>query len=165
MPEPESGALPTWLHPNTDETVFAAGGAKSHAATALGWAGRTRTYEMPESKSGALPTWLQPNTRQIAVQTVMPAIKQMGWVVGFEPTTSGTTIRRSNQLNYTHHSGPPKSRLFSGTKKLYHNNLRVSTIFLRKCKKYHFFCHTMVVWPHFGGIIQGKCTIFCRERL
>ncbi len=22
--------------------------------------------------------------------------------MGFEPTTSGTTIRRSNQLNYTH---------------------------------------------------------------
>lgn len=26
-----------------------------------------------------------------------------GWVVGLEPTTFGTTIRRSNQLNYTHH--------------------------------------------------------------
>lgn len=26
-----------------------------------------------------------------------------GWLMGFEPTTSGTTIRRSNQLNYSHH--------------------------------------------------------------
>ena len=25
------------------------------------------------------------------------------WLMGFEPTTSGTTIRRSNQLNYSHH--------------------------------------------------------------
>lgn len=27
----------------------------------------------------------------------------IGWMMGFEPTTSGTTIRRSNQLNYNHH--------------------------------------------------------------
>ena len=29
--------------------------------------------------------------------------RNMGWVTGFEPATSGTTIRRSNQLSYTHH--------------------------------------------------------------
>jgi hypothetical protein len=28
----------------------------------------------------------------------------MGWMTGFEPATSGSTIRRSNQLSYTHHS-------------------------------------------------------------
>src|SRR5207247_9340073 len=27
----------------------------------------------------------------------------MGWMRGFEPPTSGSTIRRSNQLSYTHH--------------------------------------------------------------
>ena len=29
----------------------------------------------------------------------------MGWVVGFEPTTFGTTIRRSTKLSYTHREG------------------------------------------------------------
>ena len=28
----------------------------------------------------------------------------LGWMTGFEPATSGSTIRRSNQLSYTHHS-------------------------------------------------------------
>ena len=28
----------------------------------------------------------------------------LGWMTGFEPATSGSTIRRSNQLSYTHHT-------------------------------------------------------------
>ena len=27
---------------------------------------------------------------------------RFGWITGFEPATSGTTIQRSNQLSYTH---------------------------------------------------------------
>lgn len=30
----------------------------------------------------------------------------MGWEMGFEPTIFGTTIRRFNQLSYTHHMRP-----------------------------------------------------------
>ena len=33
----------------------------------------------------------------------------VGWVMGLEPTTPGTTIRCSNQLSYTHHkNGTPE---------------------------------------------------------
>ncbi len=30
-------------------------------------------------------------------------VELLGWMTGFEPATSGSTIRRSNQLSYTHH--------------------------------------------------------------
>jgi hypothetical protein len=38
----------------------------------------------------------------------------MGWMTGFEPATSGSTIRRSNQLSYTHHTGWRKLILAKG---------------------------------------------------
>ena len=38
----------------------------------------------------------------------------VGWKVGFEPTTLGTTIRYSNQLSYIHHLiAAAKIELFS----------------------------------------------------
>ena len=33
----------------------------------------------------------------------MITMVNMGWEMGFEPTIFGTTIRRFNQLSYTHH--------------------------------------------------------------
>ena len=62
-----------------------------------------------ESKSLALPLGYTPVCRssenKVRAGAMAPALALfiMGWVMGFEPTTPGTTIRCSNQLSYTHH--------------------------------------------------------------
>ena len=65
---------------------------------------------MRESKSLALPLGYTPvsdqgkkNSRRAGAKLRPFRLKNMGWVMGFEPTTPGTTIRCSNQLSYTHH--------------------------------------------------------------
>ena len=59
-------------------------------------------------KVPCLTTWLHPYLgaqKRIEPEPMAPALRliHLGWVMGFEPTTPGTTIRCSNQLSYTHH--------------------------------------------------------------
>ena len=59
-------------------------------------------------KVPCLATWLHPCVvpkHKVRAGAKAPALCliHVGWVMGFEPTTPGTTIRCSNQLSYTHH--------------------------------------------------------------
>ena len=64
-------------------------GAKASGRTCLRWI--SQWLAVPPNQSAKLPARYRG--------------RGMGWMTGFEPATSGSTIRRSNQLSYTHHGG------------------------------------------------------------
>ena len=69
------------------------------------WQGRLDSNQrMRESKSLALPLGDAPmRGKKQGTGGYPDPLVVLGWEMGLEPTTPGTTIRCSNQLSYTHH--------------------------------------------------------------
>lgn len=64
---------------------------------------RTRFFGTnPNLKRGRTPNR---QGRSRAIRPVIYGKRKKGWMTGFEPATSGTTIQCSNQLSYTHRVG------------------------------------------------------------
>ena len=70
-----------------------------------GWDGRTRTYNI-RVKVWCVTVTLHP-TIDLGREAGIAGLPHfLGWEMGLEPTTPGTTIRCSYQLSYTHHLEP-----------------------------------------------------------
>ena len=71
-------------------------------------------------KVPCLTTWLHPCVRRQkeGPEPLLRPFSLMGWEMGLEPTTLGTTIRCSNQLSYTHHSRQISSKRGAGMVRL-----------------------------------------------
>ena len=78
-------------------------------------------------KVPCLTTWRHPNI-VVSVGKINKGLGSspnplffLGWVMGLEPTTPGTTIRCSNQLSYTHHvHGDENQITFPAFKRKWH---------------------------------------------
>ena len=73
------------------------------AAERAGWDGRTRTYNI-RVKVWCVTVTLHPTIDLGREAGIAGLPHLLGWEMGLEPTTPGTTIRCSYQLSYTHHS-------------------------------------------------------------
>ena len=82
----------------------------------------------------------------------------MGWEIGIEPTTFWTTIRRSNQLSYSHHFVKIQTRLTCDSRQA------SSNLVLPLYQTTLFFTRIYLLWPKFHAKIVGEplCVANCR---